>query len=96
MLLAVALRDAGARTLGLVGSMNKERLLSAEDLKAIGVETHIATDDGSVGHHGFVTELLTHILETHELPNPIIYACGPDGMCVPSRKLGWIIIFLHN
>ena len=80
MLLAAALRNAGVHTLGLVGSMNRARLLSMEDLQAIGVETHIATDDGSVGHHGFVTELLTHILETHELQNPIIYACGPDGM----------------
>ena len=80
MLLAAALRSAGVHTLGLVGSMNRARLLSVADLKAIGVETHIATDDGSVGHHGFVTELLTHILETRELQNPIIYACGPDGM----------------
>ena len=77
MLLAVALRDAGVRALGLVGSMNEARLLSVGDLKAIGVDTHIATDDGSVGHHGFVTELLTHFLETHDLQNPIIYACGP-------------------
>ncbi len=88
MLLAVALREEGAWALGLVGSMNQARLLSVEDLKAIGVETHIATDDGSVGHHGFVTELLTHILETHELPNPIIYACGPDGMLRAVTKVG--------
>jgi dihydroorotate dehydrogenase electron transfer subunit len=88
MLLAAALRDGDVHTLGLVGSMNRARLLSVEDLKAIGVETHIATDDGSVGHHGFVTELLTHILETHELPNPIIYACGPDGMLRAVTKVG--------
>ena len=87
MLLAVALREGGLHTLGLVGSMNQARLLSVEDLKAIGVETHIATDDGSVGHHGFVTELLTHILETHELQNPIIYACGPDGMLRTITKI---------
>lgn len=80
MLLAVELRDAGVHTIGLVGSMNEARLLSIEDLKTIGVDTHIATDDGSVGHHGFVTELLTHLLATHDLQNPIIYACGPDGM----------------
>lgn len=87
MLLAAALRDRDVHTLGLVGSMNRARLLSVEDLKAIGVETHIATDDGSVGHHGFVTELLTHTLETHELQNPIIYACGPDGMLRAVTKI---------
>ncbi len=88
MLLAAALRNADVHTLGLVGSMNRARLLSVEDLKAMGVETHIATDDGSVGHHGFVTELLTHILETYELRNSIIYACGPDGMLRAVTKIG--------
>ena len=87
MLLAVVLRRAGVHALGLVGSMNKERLLSVEDLKTIGVETHIATDDGSVGHHGFVTELLTHILDTQELQAPVIYACGPDGMLRAVTKI---------
>ena len=87
MLLAAVLRSTGVHALGLVGSMNKERLLSVEDLKAIDVETHIATDDGSVGHHGFVTELLTHILDTQELRAPIIYACGPDGMLRATTKI---------
>ena len=87
MLLAVALKNAGVHTLGLVGSMNRKRLLSVGDLEAIGVDTHIATDDGSVGHHGFVTELLTQILETHDLQNPIIYACGPDGMLHTVTKI---------
>ena len=87
MLLAVALRAEGVDTLGLVGSMNRARLLSVADLRAIGVETHIATDDGSVGHHGFVTELLTHLLDTRELKNPIIYACGPDGLLRAVTKI---------
>ena len=87
MLLASTLRGTDVHTLGLVGSMNQARLLSVEDLKTIGVETHIATDDGSVGHHGFVTELLMHILETYKLQNPIIYACGPDGMLRAVTKI---------
>ena len=87
MLLAAALRNAGVHTLGLVGSMNQARLLSVADLKTLGVETHVATDDGSIGHHGFVTELLTDILETHDLRNPIIYACGPDGMLRAVTKI---------
>ncbi len=88
MLLATTLRRARVHTFGLVGSMNRRRLLSVEDLKTIGVETHIATDDGSVGHHGFVTELLTHLLDTHEMQSPIIYACGPDGMLHAVTKIG--------
>ena len=87
MLLAVALREEDVHALGLVGSMNEGRLLSVADLKSIGIETHIATDDGSVGHRGYVTELLTHILETYELQQPIIYACGPDGMLRAVTKI---------
>ena len=64
MLLAAELKKAGVRTLGLVGATSRARLLSVSDLRRIDVETRIATDDGSVGHHGFVTEILDGVLET--------------------------------
>jgi dihydroorotate dehydrogenase electron transfer subunit len=42
----------------------------------------VATDDGSVGHHGFVTDLL-------ELDGSIeIYACGPPAMLDAVAALG--------
>jgi NAD(P)H-flavin reductase len=37
----------------------------------------IATDDGSLGHHGFVTDLLDAELERSPRP---IYACGPPAL----------------
>ena len=83
MLLAAELKEAGVRTLGLVGAINRARLLSISDLQRIDVETHIATDDGSVGRQGFVTEILSDILkrpQAHSLLNPTIYACGPHAM----------------
>ena len=80
MLLATATRKRGIKTIGLVGSQHKHRLLSVEDLKTIGVSVHIATDDGSVGHHGFVTEILDKLLLNGELPHPTVYACGPHAM----------------
>lgn len=90
MLHAAALRKLGTRTLGLVGSINAARLLSVADLEAIEVETHISTDDGSIGHHGFVTEILTQILEqpqVYDLHNPVTYACGPYGMLCAVTKI---------
>lgn len=83
MLLATELKKTGVRTLGLVGAVNRARLLSVSDLRRIDVETHVATDDGSVGYHGFVTEILSCILErpqTYSLQNPTVYACGPHAM----------------
>lgn len=90
MLLAAELKAEGVRTLGLVGAINRARLLSVSDLRRIDVETHVATDDGSVGHHGFVTEILSGMLErpqTHSLGNPTIYACGPHAMLNAVTKM---------
>jgi len=40
----------------------------------------VATDDGSVGHHGFVTDLLeTHIKQAKK-DSAIVYSCGPAPM----------------
>ncbi len=87
MLLAVALRARDIQTIGLVGAQHQERLLSVDDLEAIGVTVHITTDDGSVGHHGFVTDMLTDMLSKHDLHRPTIYACGPHAMLAAVAKI---------
>jgi NAD(P)H-flavin reductase len=45
----------------------------------------IATDDGSVGHHGVVTDLLRRELE-HDR-HAVVYACGPPAMLEAVREL---------
>jgi dihydroorotate dehydrogenase electron transfer subunit len=45
----------------------------------------VATDDGSVGHHGLVTELLAAGLD--EDPQAEVYACGPPPMLEAVRAL---------
>jgi len=40
----------------------------------------IATDDGSVGHHGYVTDLIE--------PGSFVYACGPPGLLETIRGMG--------
>jgi dihydroorotate dehydrogenase electron transfer subunit len=42
----------------------------------------VATDDGSVGHHGLVTELLAYELDRAE-----VFACGPPPMLEAVRAL---------
>ena len=87
MLLAVALRERGIPTLGLVGAQHRARLLSVADLEAISIGVHIATDDGSVGHHGFVTDILRELLGKTDWQYPQIYACGPHGMLAVVARL---------
>jgi dihydroorotate dehydrogenase electron transfer subunit len=48
-------------------------------------DARIATDDGSVGHEGLVTELLLAELE-HD-PGAQVYACGPPPMLEAVRAL---------
>ena len=46
-----------------------------DDFRAAGAAVHLATDDGTLGHHGFVTELL----ETEPTPGHL-FGCGPAPM----------------
>lgn len=46
-----------------------------EDFRAAGAEIHLASDDGTIGHHGFVTSLLAANGKTR----PLI-GCGPEPM----------------
>lgn len=45
----------------------------------------VATDDGSLGHHGYVTDLL--VAELDEQPHAEVYACGPPPMLEAVRAL---------
>ncbi|MEZ4660370.1 MAG: hypothetical protein R2911_22665 [Caldilineaceae bacterium] len=47
---------------------------------------HMATEDGSLGESGRVTDVLTPLLETGRLDG--IYACGPHGMLAALAQLG--------
>src|SRR5262249_26351290 len=46
-----------------------------DDFRAAGAEVHLASDDGSLGFHGFVTQLL----EQQPRP-PHVVGCGPEPM----------------
>jgi dihydroorotate dehydrogenase electron transfer subunit len=46
----------------------------------------LATDDGSVGHHGLVTDLLSAELGSHAAALEV-YACGPEPMLEAVRRL---------
>jgi dihydroorotate dehydrogenase electron transfer subunit len=48
-------------------------------------DAQVATDDGSVGYHGLVTELLSRELARD--PHATVYACGPAPMLEAVRAL---------
>ena len=64
------------------GARSADRLYFIDDCKAIANVT-VATDDGSAGHHGRVTEALDARLAAmapDELSKVVFYNCGPEPM----------------
>lgn len=60
------------------GVRTEELAAGIEDFRAAGAEVHLASDDGSVGQRGFVTQLLEQHLGAHG-PKHLI-GCGPEPM----------------
>ena len=61
------------------GARTEALLAGVEDFRASGVEVHVATDDGSTGHHGQVTELLKDTLKVGNERLRVV-CCGPEPM----------------
>lgn len=75
------LRDEGGGTLFL-GARTAERLYYVDEARAM-ADVHVATDDGSEGYHGRVTELLDRHLagrRPEAFDNVVFYNCGPEPM----------------
>jgi dihydroorotate dehydrogenase electron transfer subunit len=53
-----------------------------DDFRHAGATVHVATDDGSLGHHGFVTQLL----DLHPAPEHF-FGCGPEPMLKALAKV---------
>ncbi len=66
------------------GVRSKDLLAGADDFRACGVDLRLSSDDGSVGHHGLVTELLEQVLDEAPSSDPgsncRIACCGPEPM----------------
>lgn len=75
-----ALKEAGNRIISLIGAQNKDLLFFQDKIEAISDEVRYSTDDGSFGHHGFVTDLLKEILEKKEEKVDEVIAIGPVPM----------------
>lgn len=72
------LREQGRETIMLLGARTKGWVLAQAEIEALGITVKIATDDGSLGHRGLVTELLEQTIAAGT-PGEY-YACGPEPM----------------
>lgn len=58
-----ALKEVGNDVTTIIGARNKELLILEEEMKAHSTELHVATDDGSYGFHGFVSNVFNNLID---------------------------------
>ena len=79
--LLAAAKELGEMAVAVLGFRNKELAILEEDFKAAGAKVLIATDDGSYGYHGLVTDLAAG--EDFD----VLMACGPGPMLKAAKAL---------
>ncbi len=75
-----ALKEIGNYVISIIGARTKDLLILENQMRKVSHDLRISTDDGSYGHHGFVTEVLKEILENEDVKQ--VVAIGP----VPMMK----------
>lgn len=72
------------------GARSADYLTSIDDFERLGVTVKIATDDGSRGHHGLVTDVLRQTLadgDSSSRQSSRILCCGPEPMMEAVTQL---------
>ena len=75
-----ALKEVGNNVIAVIGARTKDLLILEDEMRAASHKLHVCTDDGSYGHHGFVTDVLKEILEKEDVK--LVVGIGP----VPMMK----------
>ena len=76
--LAAALRGAGAHVEAALGARTADDLLFAGRFAALGMPVHCATEDGSAGARGKITDIVLPLVQSGRFGR--LCACGPEGM----------------
>jgi ferredoxin--NADP+ reductase len=79
------LKEIGNHVIGIIGARTKDLLILEDQMRAVSHELYVCTDDGSYGHHGFVTEVLEQVLNAEEIK--LVVAIGPVPMMKAVSKL---------
>jgi ferredoxin--NADP+ reductase len=84
------LKQKGNRVIAIIGARSKDLLILEDKMQAASNELHVCTDDGSYGHHGFVTDKLKEVLEKEDVK--LVVGIGPVPMmnfvCKVTKEFG--------
>jgi dihydroorotate dehydrogenase electron transfer subunit len=70
----------------LYGARDASLLAGLDDFRTAGIDVQVATDNGSAGHQGYVTDLLRARLERGERPAKVV-GCGPVPMLAVLARI---------
>lgn len=71
------LHERGIKADVIVGSKSKELLILEEEMNSVAGNVYVATDDGSYGFKGLVTDLLRDLVEKQGKHYDLVVAIGP-------------------
>jgi dihydroorotate dehydrogenase electron transfer subunit len=71
----------------LLGARSEKDLILTENFREHSFEVKTATEDGSEGHKGLVTELLGPTIKENPDKKLHFYACGPEGMLMALGEM---------
>jgi len=70
----------------ILGSGSKENMLCLEDFRNLDIKVAVATEDGSQGYKGLVSDFLSHLLQ-EDSQIDLLCACGPIPMLKKIAQL---------
>ncbi len=71
------LSEHGVKADVIIGAKNKDTLIFVDKMKAVAGNVYIATDDGSEGFHGMVTDLMRYLIDKEGKKYDEVIAIGP-------------------
>lgn len=69
------------------GVRTADLLAGVPDFLSTGVDVRLSSDDGSIGHHGFVTDVMANVLDETRGQNRLVVCCGPEPMMKAAADL---------
>lgn len=73
-----ALKEVGNDVTCIIGARTKDLLILESQMKAASHDLRVCTDDGTYGHHGFVTDVLKEVIQAGDVK--LVVAIGPVPM----------------
>jgi ferredoxin--NADP+ reductase len=74
--IAKALRAKGVKVISIIGARSQDLLILEAEMASVSDELLVATDDGTKGHKGFVTDVLKRLIDSGR-DIELVIAIGP-------------------